>query len=261
MSLALRIRQLTHHTGSKLSGSRPSAGPLYSRSKTLRITSSACLHSSLISSSRTYASKSKAKSTVSFVPGSKQLLASEEARDEYSKAESKMTAAVEWYRKEVAGFETRASGRVTPALLAPVRVESHGKSSETVRLEEVATVGVKDGSLLIVTVFDENKMKAVEQGIYSAKLPNIVPQRLDSRTIKIPVPKPTVEARNALVSTAQRMAEDVRIQVRKTHQASIKKGKYEKHSIELEEFQKLTDRNIAEVDKVFAQMKKATGTK
>jgi ribosome recycling factor len=32
-------------------------------------------------------------------------------------------------------------------------------------------------------------MKAVEQGIYSAKLPNIVPQRQDSRTIKIPVPK------------------------------------------------------------------------
>jgi hypothetical protein len=31
------------------------------------------------------------------------------------------------------------------------------------------------------------------------------------------------------------MAEDVRIQVRKIHQASIKKGKYEKHSIELEE--------------------------
>ncbi|KIJ15328.1 hypothetical protein PAXINDRAFT_169134 [Paxillus involutus ATCC 200175] len=172
-----------------------------------------------------------------------------------------MTTAVEWYRKEVAAFETRASGRITPALLAPVRVEAYGKGSEAVKLEEVATVGIKDGSLLIVTVFDENNMKAVEQGIYSAKLPNIVPQRQDSRTIKIPVPKPTVEARNALVSTAQRMAEDVRIQVRKIHQASIKKGKYEKHSIELEEFQKLTDKNVAEVDKIFAQMKKAAGTK
>jgi ribosome recycling factor len=67
-----------------------------------------------------------------------------------------MTTAVEWYRKEVAAFETRASGRITPALLAPVRVEAYGKGSEAVKLEEVATVGIKDGSLLIVTVFDEN---------------------------------------------------------------------------------------------------------
>ncbi|KIK91293.1 hypothetical protein PAXRUDRAFT_35002 [Paxillus rubicundulus Ve08.2h10] len=260
MSLAL-LRHFTHRTCSTMSWCRASAVHFYAFSKAPRLTSLPCLHPSLTFSSRTYASKSKAKSTVSFVPGSQQLLVSEEARVEYSKAESKMAAAVEWYRKEVAAFETRASGRITPALLAPVRVEGYGKGSETVKLEEVATVGIKDGSLLIVTVFDENNMKAVEQGIYSAKLPNIVPQRQDPRTIKIPVPRPTVEARNALVSTAQRMAEDVRVQVRKIHQASIKKGKYEKHSIELEEFQKLTDKNVAQVDKIFAQMKKATGTK
>ena len=47
--------------------------------------------------------------------------------------------------------------------------------------------------------------------------------------------RPTVEARNALAATANRMAEDVRVQIRKHHQASIKKGKYEKHSVELEE--------------------------
>lgn len=101
-------------------------------------------------------------------------------------------------------------------------------------------------------------MKAVEQAIYAAKLPNIVPQRLDSRTLKIPIPKwvpfsvirhttadvllvgrPTVEARNALVSTASRMAEDVRVQIRKHHQASVKKGKYEKHSVELEAVSRL----------------------
>ena len=30
------------------------------------------------------------------------------------------------------------------------------------------------------------------------------------------------------------MAEDVRVQIRKHHQVSVKKGKYEKHSVELE---------------------------
>jgi hypothetical protein len=104
--------------------------------------------------SRTYASKAKAKSTASFVPGSKQLFESEDARAEYAKAESKMASVVDWFRKEVAAFETRASGRVTPALLSPVRVEK-GRG-QTVTLEEVATVGIKDGSVLIVTVFDEH---------------------------------------------------------------------------------------------------------
>ncbi|KAH7924690.1 ribosome recycling factor [Leucogyrophana mollusca] len=210
---------------------------------------------------RTYASKHKAKSTANLIPGSKQALTSEPARLEYGKAEAKMGAAVEWYRKEVAALETRASGRVTPALLAPVRVELPGKDKEFVKLEEVATVGVRDGSTLIITVFEEHMLKAVEQGLYNAKLPSIVPQRQDSQTIKIPIPKPTVEARTALGVTAQRLAEDARVQIRKTQQSSVKKGKYEKHSVELDEFQKLTDRNVAEVDKILVQMKKATGTR
>ncbi|KAI6117115.1 ribosome recycling factor domain-containing protein [Pisolithus croceorrhizus] len=209
---------------------------------------------------RPYASKSKIKSTADLVPGSRQLLTTEEARSEYHKAEVKMSSTVEWFRKEVAAFETRASGRVTPSLLAPVRVEVHGKGNDPVKLEEIATVGVKDGSLLIVTVFDENNMKGVEQAIYDAKLPGIVPQRQDTRTIRIPIPKPTVEARTALVSNAQRLAEESRVQIRRVHQASVKKGKYEKYSVELDEFRRLVEKNAAEIDKILAHMKK-TGSR
>ena len=32
-------------------------------------------------------------------------------------------------------------------------------------------------------------LKYVEQAIYDAKLPSITPQKVDSRTIKIPIPK------------------------------------------------------------------------
>ena len=77
-----------------------------------------------------------------------------------------MAASLEWFRREVALLEARASGRVTPRLLAPVRVSlsvtpsalgagaGSGPGAQKVRLEEVATVGVRDGSTLIVTVFD-----------------------------------------------------------------------------------------------------------
>jgi hypothetical protein len=103
---------------------------------------------------RTYASKSKQKSTATLVPGSKQPITNETARQEYAKAEERMQAAVEWYRRDCASVETRASGRVTAELLSPVRVILP-ESKERLRLEEVATVGVREGSTLLVTVFDE----------------------------------------------------------------------------------------------------------
>lgn len=76
-----------------------------------------------------------------------------------------MAAGVEWLRREVAQLEARASGRVTPQLLAPVRVSvpvavgasassAAASGAKKARLEELATVGVRDGSSLIVTVFD-----------------------------------------------------------------------------------------------------------
>jgi len=79
---------------------------------------------------------------------------------------------------------------------------------------------------------------------------------VDARTIRVPIPKPTVEARNTIQTIAQREAENTRVQLRKHHQASVKKGKFGKHSFEMEGFQKLTDKHIAEVDKILVTMKK-----
>ncbi|KAG5644358.1 hypothetical protein DXG03_008655 [Asterophora parasitica] len=212
-------------------------------------------------SSRGYASAKKGfKTTSTLIPGSKQPITDPAAQEEYGKAESSMKASVEWYRKDCATIETRASGRITPALLSPVRVKLPDVDSE-VRLEEVATIGVREGSTLLITVFDEHTLKSVEQALYDSKISGVVPQRQDNRTIKIPFPKPTVEARLALYTGAQRKAEEIRVQVRKQHQASLKRGKYAKHSIELEEFQKLTDRYVAEIDNVLASLKKATSAK
>jgi len=102
-------------------------------------------------------------------------------------------------------------------------------------------------------------MKLVERALYDSKIPGVVPHRQDDRTIKIPIPKPTVDARKELFNIAKRKAEEIRVQIRKQHQTSLKRGKYGKHSIEQEEFQKLTDKHIAEVDAILASLQKATG--
>ncbi|KAI1798073.1 ribosome recycling factor [Ganoderma leucocontextum] len=197
----------------------------------------------------------KGFSTDELIPASQRIAASAD----YKATESKMQGVLDWFRKEVAALETRATGRVTPALLSPVRVKlPDATDARGVRLEEVATVGVKEGTTLLVTVFEEHSLKYVEQAIYDAKLPSITPQKVDSRTIKIPIPKPTVETRNALYTTASRQAEDVRVQLRKLHQALLKKADVSKRSADFSTYQTLSDKCMGELDNILAHLKKAT---
>jgi ribosome recycling factor len=90
------------------------------------------------------------------IPGSQQILTSELSRQEYSKAKERMQAAIEWFRKECATLETRSSGRVTVALLDSVKVYLPETEGAPTRLEELATIGVRDGTTLMITVFQEN---------------------------------------------------------------------------------------------------------
>ncbi|KAJ4468753.1 ribosome recycling factor domain-containing protein [Lentinula aciculospora] len=197
-----------------------------------------------------------AKSTAKLVPRSKQPITDPAAQEEYANAEQKMSVAVDWYRRECASIETRANGRVTPSLLSSVRVK-FPKNDHAFKLEEISTVGIRNASELIITVFEEESLKHVERALYDAKLPGLSSfQKHDNRTLKIPVPKPTVEARKALFAAAERQAEDTRVQIRRHHQASLKKGKYEKHSIELDEFQKLTARFVNNIDTILKDLKK-----
>jgi len=223
-----------------------------------------------------YATTSSSKrgpiTTTSLTPGSQQVLSNPAAREEHARTSAAMDSSVEWFRREVAQLDVRASGRVTPQLLDPVRVSlSHATHKEEgaspssappkVRLEELATVGVRDGSSLVVTVFEPQNLKRVQDALYDAKIQGIIPQRVDERTLRIPIPKPTVEARLAAYSTASKQAENARVQIRRQYQASVKRGKYSKHSIEFEELHKLQDRHIAEVDAILARIKKSTGAR
>ncbi|PBK65720.1 ribosome recycling factor [Armillaria solidipes] len=199
---------------------------------------------------RTYAKK--AQSTSSLQPGSQQPLTKPTDIAEHEKCQEEMKSTVDWLRRDCADASTRASGRVTPALLTNVRVQGQ-------KLEQVATVGVRDGSMLVVTVFEEDNLKHVEAAIYDAKIPSITPQRQDTRALRIPVPKPTLDAKSSVVAAAGKKAEEARVQCRKLHQASLKKGKYEKRSVELEVFQDLLDKYVAEIDKILVDMKKTLG--
>ncbi|KAH9055622.1 ribosome recycling factor [Lactarius vividus] len=244
-------------------------------------------HGSNVERATASSSKRGPITTTSLTPGSQQVLSDPAEREEHARASAAMASSVEWFRREVVQLETRASGRVTPQLLDPVRVSLSPATHEEretslpskVRLEELATVGVRDGSSLVVTVFEPQNLKHVQDALYDAKIQGVIPQRVDERTLRIPIPKPTVDARIAAYSTASKQAENARVQIRRQHQASVKRGKFPKHSIandevgvhflevlplankenDISKLQKLQDRHIAEVDAILARVKKSTG--
>ena len=94
-------------------------------------------------------------STVNLVPGSQLKVGTEEGEAAFEETEDKMKAALEHLRKEFATMELQGSGRVTPAILDPVRVELPDVPGSGPRLNEVATIGVREGTTLLISVYDE----------------------------------------------------------------------------------------------------------
>ncbi|KAH7345676.1 ribosome recycling factor-domain-containing protein [Rhizoctonia solani] len=187
-------------------------------------------------------------------------VATSEEDEVINQASHKMDSTLEWFKRELAQMETRVSGRVVPSLLDPVRVVLKDAGGAAVRLDQVSTVGVRDGNTLVITLFDEANMKDVENSIISAQIPNMNPQRVDARTLKIIVPKPTMEARQSVVATAAKMAEDTKVKIRASRESGMKTLKgmgYAKHSKFADELQKSTDKHTKDIDALVAKLKKS----
>ncbi|PWN40533.1 ribosome recycling factor [Ceraceosorus guamensis] len=158
-------------------------------------------------------------------------------------------------------------GRVDPALLDPVRVPLSGTGTskgEDYPLREVATVGVRDGALL-VTCFDPEYVKAVERGLYMADL-GLTPQQTgEEGVLRIPVPQPNTESRQNLLKQISNICENARTSIRSARHIAQKKIRAdEKNKVvgteigrnDQKSLDETTKKFTAEVDTVFEQTKK-----
>ncbi|MCX7368297.1 MAG: ribosome-recycling factor, partial [Alphaproteobacteria bacterium] len=118
----------------------------------------------------------------------------------------RMEGAMETLKKEFSGLRT---GRASPALLEPVRVEAYGSVTP---LNQVANISVAGPGLLAVQVWDKGLAKAVESAIREANL-GLNPQA-EGQVIRVPLPPLTTERRNELAKAAARYAEQTRVAVR-----------------------------------------------
>lgn len=166
----------------------------------------------------------------------------------------RMEGAIETLRREFAGLRT---GRASPGLLEPVRVDAYGTE---LPLTQVGSIGVPEPRMLTVQVWDRALVSAVERAIRDSNL-GLNPMT-DGQMVRVPIPILTAERRTELAKAAGRYAEGARIAVRGVRRDGNEqiKALEKKHLISedeakdwSDEVQKLTDATIKRIDEGLAE--------
>lgn len=174
-----------------------------------------------------------------------------------SDAESEMKKAIDHCHIEFAKVRT---GRASTSLLDSVRVDYYG---QMVPLSQVATVTTPDATMLLVQPWEKNMVAPIDRAIQAANL-GLNPSN-DGAVIRLPIPPLNEERRKELAKVAKKVAEDSKIGVRNARRdamEALKKAEKEEHMSEdmrkggEADVQKLTDRYVAEVERLLAEKEK-----
>ncbi|MDB5033695.1 MAG: frr [Chlorobi bacterium] len=168
-------------------------------------------------------------------------------------AEEVMKKAIDHCHIELAKIRT---GRASSNLLDSIRVEYYG---DMVPLSQVATVSTPDATMILIQPWEKKLVPAIDRAIQAANL-GMNPTN-DGNVIRLPVPPLNEERRRELAKVAKRVAEESRVGVRNARRDAmddLKKAEKDQHMSEdtrkggEADVQKLTDKHIAEIDKLVA---------
>ena len=172
-------------------------------------------------------------------------------------AERRMHGAIEALHSE---FKQLRTGRANTAVLDGIVVPYYGTDTP---LNQVASLSVPEASLIVAQPWDKTLIPAIEKAIRGADL-GLNPSN-DGKVVRIPIPPLTEERRKELVKKAHHMAEESRTAIRQVRRDTNDKLKkmLKDHEISeddekraLEEVQKLTDKNVEEVNSVLKHKEK-----
>jgi len=166
-------------------------------------------------------------------------------------AESRMQKVIEMTKKDFGAIRT---GRANPAILDRVSVECYGSMMP---INQVANISAPEPRMILVQPWDKSILGSVEKAILKADL-GFNPSN-DGNVIRLAIPQLTEERRKDLVKLLKKDAEEKRIAIRGNRRDAneiIKKMEKDGDIAEddskkgLDEIQKLTDKYIAEIDKL-----------
>ncbi|MGO1503022.1 MAG: ribosome recycling factor [Marinobacter sp.] len=168
-----------------------------------------------------------------------------------AEAEKKMKKSLEALSS---AFNKIRTGRAHPSILDSVMVNYYGQDTP---LKQVASVNVEDNRTLAVSPWEKSLVPAIEKAIMAADL-GLNPAT-SGDLIRLPMPMLTQETRKDMVKQSKADAENARVSVRNARRdanSMMKELLKEKDISEdderrgEDEIQKLTDRYIADVEKM-----------
>ncbi len=166
-------------------------------------------------------------------------------------AEAKMSRSVEAFKNELHKIRT---GRAHPGILDQVHVDYYGSP---VPISQVANVSLVDARTISVQPWEKGMGAKIEKAIRESDL-GLNPSS-QGDLIRVPMPALSEERRRDLTKIVRNVGEDARIAVRNLrrdandHAKRLLKDKEISEDDErrsLDEMQKLTDRTIAEIDRL-----------
>lgn len=149
---------------------------------------------------------------------------------------------------------TIKAGRANPHVLDKVTVEYYGAE---VPINQVASVSTPEARIIAISPFDSTILKEIEKAINMSDI-GINPNN-DGKVIRLIFPELTEERRKELTKDVKKKGEDSKVAIRNIRRDAMDAVKKAEKANEItedtlknleEEIQKLTDSNIAEIDKL-----------
>ena len=178
----------------------------------------------------------------------------EEFKDD---AQARMTKSIESLRHELKKLRT---GRASTNLLDHIMVEYYGSE---VPINQVANISIQDARTLIVAAWEKPMVPVIEKAIMNSNM-GLNPVTA-GEVMRVPLPPLTEERRKDMTRIVRKEGEGARVAIRNIRRdvlGDIKQLLKEKEITEdderraHDEIQKITDKNVAEVDKVIEAKEK-----
>ena len=172
-------------------------------------------------------------------------------------AGDKMTKSVETLRHDLSKVRT---GRAHPGLVDHLKVDYYGTETP---IPQVANVTLADSRTIAIQPWDKKMVQAVEKAIRDSDLG--VNPATSGDVIRVPMPPLTEERRREMTKIVKHEGEEAKVAVRNIRRDAIThiKDLAKKHEVSEDddkraetEIQKMTDKAIADIDKLVADKEK-----
>lgn len=157
-------------------------------------------------------------------------------------------------------FGTIRAGRANPAVLDRVKIDYYGSPTP---INQVAAVSVAEARILVISPWDKSTIGMIEKAIQASDV-GINPQN-DGQVLRLIFPQLTEDRRKELVKEIKKMGEECKVAIRSIRRDAMEKCKALKKNNEITEddlkgaeetIQKITDKNVKEVDEQVAVKEK-----